>query len=222
MLLEHLDQLRTRLTALLENDPLEIFHKFIVSAGNGTLRTWVDLLSASDLVRVQQSRSSEIATLFREIRRTINDIHRRGLQRQAELAGASLDFEPDELVDAEVPYPDFSDEGIVKDISGLDPHELNLPEPDRTPPNEPEQQEPASTRQEQEKPSPEPEKKNSAEQPEQADLDDLDEPDPRLFELDEDPERRLNQVLDMLDKAKRETFGPDKPRDRAYADAAGS
>ena len=103
MLLEHLDQLRTRLTALLENDPLDIFHRFIISAGNGSLCTWVDQLSASDLVRIHQARASEITSLFREIRRTINDIHRRGLERQAGLAGAIFDGEPDELADAGTP-----------------------------------------------------------------------------------------------------------------------
>ncbi len=220
MLLEHLDQLRTRLTGLLENDPLEIFHKFIISAGDGTLRTWVDQLSASDLVRIHQARASEITSLFREIRRTINDIHSRGLQRKAELAGASLDFEPDELAEAErLDFPDHDLAG--DDIPELELQVLDLPEPHRTSLNKPERPKPASARREREKPTPRPAKKISAEQPEQPELDDLDELDPDLFEADEDPERFLKQLLHVLEDAKRETFGPEQPEDRAYADAAG-
>ncbi len=225
MLLEHLDQLRTRLTALLENDPLDIFHRFIISAGNGSLRTWVDQLSASDLVRIHQARASEITSLFREIRRTINDIHRRGLERQAGLAGATFDGEPDELADAEprdVPDHDLTDDDLTDDeLLEKELRVLDLPEPHRTSLNKPEQPQPASSRKEQEKLNPKPAKKKSAEQPEQPDLDDLDELDPGLFEAEEDPERFLKQLLDVLEDAKRKTFGPDQPEDRAYADAAG-
>ena len=213
MLLEHLDQLRTRLAALLEHDPLEIFHKFIISAGDGYLRTWVDQLSASDLVRIHQARAAEVTSLFREIRRTINDMHRRGVQRRAELADASIEYPPEELADAGFQYPDHPDDDLAT---------LNLAEHDRTTLNNPEREQAPSAQQEQEILSPRPAEKISPEQPEQTEQPDADRPDVDFPELDEDPEQRLNQLLQLIGDVNRESAGPDQPVRGGYSDAAGA
>ena len=156
-LLEHLDKLRERLSALLQHDPLDIFHKFIVSAGDGLYRTWDDQLSPSDLVRIHQARAAEVTALFREVRRTISDIHRRGIQRRIDSADSPILYDNEELADPPIFYP-----GLDLDQHPQQPLEpdqswhlntlntLNATEPDRIELNDPEHPEHASAHPEQE------------------------------------------------------------------------
>ena len=149
LLLEHLAQLRERIGQLLRHDPEEIFSRFIVSAGGGYYRTWTSKLSAADLVRLHQARAAELTTLFRETRRTIQDIHRRARERRAETAETS----------AETTYPD--DE--LTDRRLWD--ELDIAEPSQTELNDPEHPNPAFSQPEQQIADPDPTEKNQPEHP---------------------------------------------------------
>ncbi len=167
LLLNQINQLERRLVKVLERNPFDVFDRYVVSLGEGYFRAWTDTLSATDIVRVQQAHTAEIALLFRETRRAIQDLHRRAGQRRDLAAQSDSDREPDYPAEELTDPPSPGEELLIqqrRDDRARTQAEFLPDAPDSL--NIPEHPEPASAQPAKENLQTGPPEKISPEQPE--------------------------------------------------------